>query len=390
MPTLIHQFIVNQLPSRAEKTALVFKDQHFSYSQLFRQIERSASGFLRCGMKTSDRVAIYLPKRPETVFCMFGTAMAGGIFVPVNPLLKAQQVTHILQDCAARVLVTTKNRLETLKEKLPQCTALQSIIVLDGTPSSEDPLPVEVTSWEEFIRDTQTGTAPEISGGDLAALLYTSGSTGHPKGVMLSHQNMIIGAESVVEYLENSASDRLLAALPFSFDYGLSQLTTAFCTGATVVLMDYLLPRDVIRAVEEHQITGLAAVPPLWNPLAQLDWPETATRQLRYITNTGGAMPVATTRQLQAKLPQSKIFLMYGLTEAFRSTYLPPDQIDQRPDSIGKAIPNAEVLVVRPDGSECEVDEPGELIHKGPLVSMGYWNAHNHQSPCFTRNHEYQ
>jgi acyl-CoA ligase (AMP-forming) (exosortase A-associated) len=210
--------------------------------------------------------------------------------------------------------------------------------------------------------------------GDMAAILYTSGSTGRPKGVVLTHRNMVAGAESVASYLENRPDDRLLAVLPFSFDYGLSQLTTAFHSGASVALLDYLMPRDVLRGVERHAITGLACVPPLWNQLAQLEWPDSARRTLRYITNSGGAMPRATLRRLREALPRTRVFLMYGLTEAFRSTYLPPDELDRRPDSMGKAIPNAEVKVVRPDGSECDADETGELVHRGALVARGYWN----------------
>jgi acyl-CoA ligase (AMP-forming) (exosortase A-associated) len=191
---------------------------------------------------------------------------------------------------------------------------------------------------------------------------------------VLSHRNVVTGAHSVAQYLENTAEDRLLAVLPFSFDYGLSQLNTAFHVGACAVLMDYLMPRDVINAVAKERITGLAAVPPLWIQLAQLPWPEDATRTLRYITNSGGAMPRATVDALRKALPNTRVFLMYGLTEAFRSTYLPPEELDRRPDSIGKAIPNAEIMVVREDGTPCSPGEPGELVHRGSLVALGYWN----------------
>ena len=208
----------------------------------------------------------------------------------------------------------------------------------------------------------------------MAAILYTSGSTGKPKGVVLSHRNMLAGAHSVAEYLDNRPDDRLLAVLPFSFDYGLSQLTTAFVAGARAVLMDYLLPRDVVQRVAREGITGLAAVPPMWVQLATLEWPAAAVDSLRYITNSGGAMPRATLAALRRALPKTNAFLMYGLTEAFRSTYLPPAEIDRRPDSIGKAIPNAEILVVREDGTPCAPGEPGELVHRGALVGMGYWN----------------
>src|SRR5476649_968685 len=207
---------------------------------------------------------------------------------------------------------------------------------------------------------------------DMAAILYTSGSTGRPKGVVLSHRNMVAGALSVASYLRNTPQDRILCVLPLSFDYGLSQLTTAFASGACAVLMNYLLLRDIIETVEQEAITGLAAVPPLWIQLSQLSWP--LSSPLRYITNSGGVMQRSSVERLRLSLPRTQIFLMYGLTEAFRSTYLAPEQLERRPDSIGKAIPNAEVLVLRPDGSECEADEPGELVHRGALVALGYWN----------------
>jgi acyl-CoA ligase (AMP-forming) (exosortase A-associated) len=237
-----------------------------------------------------------------------------------------------------------------------------------GAQQLEATLPV--TAWDALpvVCDL---TARAIDA-DVAAILYTSGSTGKPKGVVLSHRNMVAGAVSVASYLAITPQDRLLAVLPLSFDYGLSQLTCAFHRGATAVLINHLFPRDIVRAVVEERITGLAAVPPLWGQLTRLEWPAQTT--LRYLTNSGGAMPGATLAALRAALPQAEVFLMYGLTEAFRSTYLPPSEIDSRPGSMGRAIPNAEVLVVRPDGSLCADDEPGELVHRGALVALGYWN----------------
>ncbi len=166
----------------------------------------------------------------------------------------------------------------------------------------------------------------------------------------------------------------MLAVLPLSFDYGMNQLTTAFLKGATAVLLNYLLPRDIVNACAREQITGLACVPPLWVQLAQLNWPAEAAHSLRYFTNSGGHMPSATLAALRQALPNAKPYLMYGLTEAFRSTYLPPDQANARPDSMGKAIPNAEIMVLREDGSVCAPNEPGELVHRGVHVSLGYWN----------------
>jgi acyl-CoA ligase (AMP-forming) (exosortase A-associated) len=227
--------------------------------------------------------------------------------------------------------------------------------------------------WSDLISGNG-GDGHRVIDTDITAILYTSGSTGKPKGVVLSHRNMVAGAKSVASYLDNQSSDTILAALPLSFDAGFSQLTTAFLTGARVVLLNYLVPRDVLDAMAGEKVTGLTAVPPLWIQLAQLDWPREIAAHLRYFANTGGRMPRETLLRLRERLPTSKPYLMYGLTEAFRSTYLPPSEVDRRPDSIGKAIPNAEILVLRPDGTPCDPEEPGELVHRGALVAMGYWN----------------
>lgn len=374
MAFLLHQLVVESAQRNAAAPALLFKQETYSYQTLADDVARVASGLRGLGIVRDERVAVYLPKQYETVTSLFGAMAAGGVFVPVNPILKPEQVGHILRDCATRVLITSVDRAYLLSDTLRDCPDLGLVVVTGG--DAAEPVfdgALKLLSWEDLLGEARLPETTRIDA-DMAAILYTSGSTGRPKGVVLSHRNMLAGARSVATYLENTAEDRLLAVLPFSFDYGLSQLTTAFLVGASVVLMDYLLPRDVIRAVARHKVTGLAAVPPLWNQLAGLPWPDEAVAGLRYITNSGGAMPVATTQALQDALPNTRVYLMYGLTEAFRSTYLPPDQVATRPDSMGKAIPNAEIMVVRPDGTECEVDEPGELVHRGALVALGYWN----------------
>lgn len=376
MPDLIHQFIARSAQQSPDALALLFKDQTYTYAQLQHQVSLVANALLERGVGPGERVAVYLPKQPETVFGLFGAAAAGACFVPINPLLKPRQLAHILPHCNVRVLITSAPRLETLLDIVPACPDLHTIVVVeDRLPDAAQSLPQQLYCYGDFCRTSQVERTPhrriDI---DMTAILYTSGSTGNPKGVVLSHRNMVAGARSVASYLGNTAADRILAVLPLSFDAGLSQLTTAFSVGASVVLMDYLLPRDVLRAVARYGVTGLAAVPPLWNQLRDMEWPAEAVRSLRYITNTGGAMPVPTTRALQQTLPNTLIYLMYGLTESFRSTYLPPDQVNVRPESMGKAIPNAEILVINEAGKECAPGEPGELVHRGALVSLGYWN----------------
>lgn len=373
MSQLLYDLILNSAKHSPDRVAIIHKGAEHTYQALADNLHAFGLGLLHLGLTANERVAVYLPKQGETVTALFGSSLAGGVFVPINPLLKPEQVGHILRDCNVRVLVTSADRATLLGQELSQCHDLRQVVIVDAAQPPEIS-GLECVTWETLTASTKAGRFPSRIDTDMAAILYTSGSTGRPKGVVLSHRNMVTGARSVAQYLENSADDRILAVLPFSFDYGLSQLTTAFSVGACAVLMDYLLPRDVVRAVAKHRITGLAAVPPLWAQIATLPWPEEAQQSLRYITNSGGAMPRTTLEALRKALPNTTPYLMYGLTEAFRSTYLPPAELERRPDSMGRAIPNAEVMVVREDGSRCAPGEPGELVHRGSLVALGYWN----------------
>lgn len=376
MSQLLFELVLRSAERTPGAPCLTFKTRTLTYDALASAVGQFAAGLLRLGLTRADRVAVYLPKQPETVIAMFGAARAGCAFVPVNPLLKAEQVGYILRDCNVRALVTSPERAAAVAPALRNCPDLQHLVLVSGS-RAEAPETAEHQashSWNELLSQDGPVAGHRVIDSDMVSIFYTSGSTGKPKGVVLSHRNMVTGAHSVAQYLGNVPSDRLLAVLPFSFDYGFSQLSTAFHAGASVVLMDYLLPRDVVGQVAGEGITGLAGVPPLWSQLADLEWPAAARDSLRYITNSGGAMPVAVLRKLRASLPRTQPFLMYGLTEAFRSTYLPPAEVDRRPESMGKAIPNVEVLVVRPDGTPCAPNEPGELVHRGPLVSLGYWN----------------
>lgn len=374
MSDLIHDFIFDTACRTPDAEALVYASTRLDYRALADTVRGAAGALLEAGIGRGERVAVYLEKRVENVAAMFGAALADAVFVPVNPLLKPEQVAYILADCNVRVLLTSNERLAQLAPVLAGCPDLRRVFVT-GTPDNVPVLEgVATAGWDASLAepDGRVLAARRPIDADMAAILYTSGSTGRPKGVVLSHRNMVAGARSVASYLELTPQDRVLSVLPLSFDYGLSQLTTCFLTGATVVLINHLFARDIVKAVSQERITGLAAVPPLWIQLAALEWPGDCT--LRYLTNSGGAMPVEVVRTLRTLLPRAQLFLMYGLTEAFRSTYLPPSELDRRPDSMGKAIPNAEVMVVRPDGTPCAPNEPGELVHRGALVSLGYWN----------------
>jgi len=371
---LLHELIAHTAARTPAAPALTAAAVTWPYAALAQAVQAFAAGLLQLNLARSERVGIYLEKRFETVVASFGAAAAGGVMVPMNPLLKPEQIEYIARDCNVRVLVTSPERLALLAPVLEQCPDLRHVVLTEA-PAQAPVLPAGVTlhAWAALL-DAPARAGNRVIDTDLCAILYTSGSTGRPKGVVLSHRNMVAGAKSVASYLENGPQDTLLAALPLSFDAGFSQLTTAFHSGARVVLLNYLLPRDVLRALERERVTGLTAVPPLYIQLTQLEWPAAIAEHLRYFANTGGRMPRETLDALRARVPKARPFLMYGLTEAFRSTYLPPEEVDRRPDSIGRAIPNAEILVLREDGSECGPDEPGELVHRGALVGQGYWN----------------
>lgn len=301
------------------------------------------------GLEPGDRVATWLPKTRLACLMPLATVRAGFVHVPVNPLLKALQVQHILDDSGARLLLTQPARAETLAAG-------------DWRVVTDDP-PLDAAVMPPSQADPDT----------LAALLYTSGSTGRPKGVMLSHANLWLGAISVAHYLKLTPQDRVLGVLPLSFDYGQNQLLSTWAAGGCVVPFDYLLPRDVYRAITREGITTLAGVPPLWAQLLEIDPQDIGPTSLKRLTNSGGALTRRLIDGLRARFPLADLYPMYGLTEAFRSTYLDPALVADHPDSIGRAIPFAEVLVVRPDGSAAASGEPGELVHAGPLVAQGYW-----------------
>jgi acyl-CoA ligase (AMP-forming) (exosortase A-associated) len=337
----------------ADAAALTVGIETLDYRLLDEEVGRTASALLGRGLAEGDRVASWMGKTRLACILPLACARAGLVHVPINPVLKRAQAAHILADSGAKLVIGNAARLSSLETAVLSRAA--AVTLEDWQPGSDVLPPSD--------RDPH----------ELAALLYTSGSTGRPKGVMLSHANLWLGAISVAHYLGLSAEDRTLAVLPLAFDYGQNQLLSTWAAGGQAIAFDYLLPRDVVRAVGRHDVTVLAGVPPLWLQLADADWSGGEGDGLRTLTNSGGHLPLPVVRKLRALFPKARLHLMYGLTEAFRSTSLDPPLVDEKPDSVGAAIPFAEVMVVRPDGSEVETDEEGELVHAGPLVAQGYW-----------------
>lgn len=349
-PLPLDQLVLRGTP-KAE--ALVADGRTLTFAGLDEEVARTASRLLELGLKPGDRVASWMSKSLLACILPLAAARAGLVHVPINPVLKHAQAAHVLADSGAALLVANDARLRTLQP---------------GDESAARLVPLE--AWEpgpDYL-------APSSNDPDrLAALLYTSGSTGRPKGVMLTNANLWLGAISVAHYLGLGKLDRVLCVLPLSFDYGQNQLLSAWAAGGCAIGFDYLLPRDVVRAVSRHRASVLAGVPPLWLQLAEQEWKE-AGASLRTLTNSGGHLPEPLVRRLRGLFPQAKLHLMYGLTEAFRSSSLDPELVDQFPESVGSAIPFAELMVVRADGKLAQPGEEGELVHAGPLVAQGYWN----------------
>ena len=341
------------LRGEADAPALTAGKQQLSYSQLGSEVGQSAAALLKSGLQPGDRVASWMGKTALACVLPLACARAGLVHVPVNPVLKRTQAAHILRDSGARLLIGNEARLGSL-EKADRADAKL--------------MPTEAWSTDALAPLPPSAHEPDT----LAALMYTSGSTGLPKGVMLSHANLWLGAVSVAHYLGLTPGDRTLAVLPLAFDYGQNQLLSTWYAGGRAIAFDYLLPRDVVRVVERHGVTVLAGVPPLWLQLTEQDWGE-AGQSLRTLTNSGGHLPELVVRGLRTLFPKARLHLMYGLTEAFRSTSLDPGLVDAHPDSVGAAIPFAEIMVVLEDGREAAPDEEGELVHAGPLVAYGYW-----------------
>jgi acyl-CoA ligase (AMP-forming) (exosortase A-associated) len=346
---------IDALPPRGRSEDLALEDRAgtLDYAGLELAVGRLAHALAGRGFAPGDRVASWLPKSRIACLMPLAAPRAGLVHVPINPVLKRGQVAHILADSGARLLATQVARLAALEP-------------------GDVPADCRV-AVEEELEGADALTVSRADPGALAAILYTSGSTGRPKGVMLSHANLWLGAISVAHYLQIESEDRVLGVLPLSFDYGQNQLLSTWAAGGCVVPLDYLTARDVVKAVGRFSATSLAGVPPLWVQLLEADWPEETAAKLRRLTNSGGALTPSMVRGLRARFPGAQLYPMYGLTEAFRSTYLDPALVDAHPDSIGRAIPFAEVMVVRPDGTRAEPGEPGELVHAGPLVAQGYW-----------------
>ncbi|MTH79816.1 AMP-binding protein [Paracoccus aestuariivivens] len=362
------QLLADNLPARSDKLAAIDRDRRITYTEMAAEAGRVADWLVSQGIQPGDRVIVHLRKSIDEAVAMLGAWKMGAVVVNVNSRWTGHQLSYVAGDCRAKAAILARSALTGLspEDHLPEGMAYLVQGRTDGLDVAADP-------WASLPSDS--GAMPhQPDPYQLAMIIYTSGSTGQPKGVMLSHRNIRVGAISVAQYLRLTQDDKLLSVLPYSFDAGLNQLTTMLLKGGTIVHQPVTMPAEIIRMARAENVTGIAGVPPLWNEIVRyLDDNPIELPALRRITNTGGKIPPNILELLPTVFPDVDIFLMYGLTEAFRSTYLPPSRFAAKMGSIGQQIPNAQVFAIKHGQGIAAAGEQGELVHAGPLVSMGYW-----------------
>lgn len=383
----LHDLLHNSLERDPQKPAVVDGDARFSYEDLERESSSLGAALVEAGVQKGDRVGVLLEKTWEAVVAMLAASRIGAAYVNVNPLFKAPQVEYLAGDCDIRVMIGDTPKLGDLQPKTVE-TAFYKGARPEGAAARSYVDVAEALKGDRLKQDRK------VSETDLGTILYTSGSTGMPKGVATSQRNVVVGAQIVSDYLGNVPEDRILSALPLNFDAGMSQFTTSLRAGATLYLLRSRLPGDLLKALRRHEITGITGVPPLWALLIRgaKSIRENPLDHLRYLANTGGRIPQANLDELRNLLEPAgtEIYLMYGLTEAFRSTYLDPKEIHrsspEQGNCIGKAIPNTEIMVITKEGREAAPGEPGELVHRGPTVAMGYWGNEEATNKAYRPN----
>ena len=385
----LESFLESSAARWPEKTALVCGKRRLAYADLERSCNRLAHALIAEGIGRGDRVAVYLENCVEAVISVFAILKAGAVFMMVNPTTKADKLRYILNNARAAGLILAPRAFRTLRSCLADLPHLRRVIVTGDAPGHGDPgrdlshesagraEPVGFHSFEALLRRHASDVQPPPKRAidvDLAALIYTSGSTGNPKGVMVTHLNMVAAATSITTYLENVPEDIIFNVLPLSFDYGLYQVLMAAKIGGTLVLeRSFAYPHAVLQKLVQERATGFPIVPTMLAMLLQMDLAQYDLSRLRYITNTGAALPTEHIFQLRERLPHVRIYSMYGLTECKRVSYLPPEEIERRPTSVGRAMPNEEVYIVDDHGRRVGPGVVGELVVRGSNVMRGYW-----------------
>lgn len=375
--TLLHDYVIGSAERLPSKIALVCQGQRLTYAEIDARSNALAHALVKRGVRRGERVLVFADNTVEAAIAFWSVLKADAVVAMVNPLTRSDKLLYLLNDCRAAALITEASLTHTFSEAASRAAHLRSVIVAGPLdPERTGGLP-GITTWDAAVASERTDGPPPRKGIDidLAALVYTSGSTGDPKGVMLTHRNMLTAATSITGLLENVEDDVILSVLPLAFNYGLYQMIMAFRTGARLVLeRSFAYPAQVLNSVIEEGATGFPGVPTMFALLAEMKTLKSHDfSRMRYVTNTADTLGAKHIKVLKDLFPMARIYSMYGLTECKRCSYLPPDDIERKPASVGLAIPNTELWIVDENDSRLGPGEVGELVVRGATVMRGYW-----------------
>jgi len=382
---LVQDFLQNSAERFPDKVALVCGDRRLTYAEVEAQANQLARALIAHGVERGDRVAIYLPNSVEAAIAVFGILKAAGTFVVVNPTTKRDKLIYVLNNCRASALFATARNAR-LAAEVGKAVPSLKFAVLSGQGTTSAAIEgAAAYAFDDLLAAYPTARPPcPTIDQDLACLIYTSGSTGDPKGVMSGHNNVVFASGSIIQYLENIAGDIVINVLPLSFDYGLYQLLMVFRFGGTLVLeRSFAYPAAILKTMEVERVTGFPGVPTVFAILLRMDLSPYDLGNLRYLTNTAAALPPSHITTLREKFPWATLYSMYGLTECKRTLYLPPDQLEVRPGSVGIAIPGTEVWIEDEEGNYAGPGVVGELVIRGSHVMRGYWEDAEATAECY-------
>lgn len=374
---LLHDSLLQAAHDWPEKEALVTEKQRVTYAELLLHVRKCASALISRGVTRGDRVVIYSDNTLECVVALWATLWAGGVFVIVNPLTKADKLKYLVDKSEARILVSDTHLSQEFSPILGNCASLAGVLCSKLRPGIEVGNPkLLVDDFWETVEKQKPLENPVVSIPlDIAALIFTSGSTGFPKGVTMTHQAMVFARDSIREYLRLGPDERIINLLPLAFDYGLYQLLMSVSLGATLILeRSFTYPGAVFARMLKEKATVFPGVPTVYSTLLSMHRASPLCfPSITRVTNTAAALPPDYIRSLREIFPNALIFAMYGLTECKRVSYLEPELIDLKRGSVGKAIPGTEMFLLSPEGAPVPAGEPGILHVRGPHVMVGYW-----------------
>jgi len=382
-PVLVNEWLRRSARRYPEKEAVISGTDRVTYAELDARSDRLATTLSGIGLARHDRAVVFLDNCAETVVALYAILKAGGTFIILNGSVKGPKLRYILSDCGAKVLIAHRTKRGVVGQALSGGAAEPEIVWVGCDAEKPPPDLPRSSCWADLLGNAEESDAGAVSSlprcidVDLATLIYTSGSTGEPKGVMSTHHNMVSAARSIVQYTGNDVDDVILGVLPLSFDYGLYQVIMSVMCGSTIVLeRSFAFLHKVLLRIAEEKISALPVVPTMVAMMLRMnDLSGYDLGSLRYVTNTAAALPVQHIVALRQLLPDVRIYSMYGLTECKRVSYLPPEELDRRPGSVGKAMPNCETVILDEEGNICPPGEIGELVIRGANVMQGYWQA---------------